>query len=206
MLRMIQSKSAEGAKTYFRDALSKSDYYINEQELPGKFHGKLAERLCLGEAVTQKIFHDLCDNINPVTGKTLTLRTNEDRTVGYDITFNAPKSVSIVSALTDDGHLITAFEESVAETMIEIERDAMARIRVGGKHEDRKTGELIWSSFLHQTARPADGSMPDMHLHSHNYVFNVSWDEVEKKYKAGQFRYIKRDMPYYLDIPGMLTT
>src|SRR5690606_34565586 len=28
-------------------------------------------------------------------------------------------------------------------------------------------------------------------------VFNATWDDVEKEFKAGQFGDIKRDMPYY---------
>src|SRR5690606_4571456 len=35
------------------------------------------------------------------------------------------------------------------------------------------------------------------HLHAHCFVFNATWDKDEKKFKAGQFRNIKRDMPYY---------
>ena len=42
MIRMIQSTAAGHAKAYFSDALQKSDYYINDQELQGKLEGKLA--------------------------------------------------------------------------------------------------------------------------------------------------------------------
>lgn len=48
MIRMIQSMSAAGAKSYFSSALNQADYYINDQELKGRFQGKLAERLGLG--------------------------------------------------------------------------------------------------------------------------------------------------------------
>ena len=37
MIRMIQSRSAGHAKAYFADALSKSDYYLNDQELTVAF-------------------------------------------------------------------------------------------------------------------------------------------------------------------------
>ena len=37
MIRMFQSQTAGQAKTYFNEALSKADYYINDQELNGRF-------------------------------------------------------------------------------------------------------------------------------------------------------------------------
>jgi hypothetical protein len=39
--------------------------------------------------------------------------------------------------------------------------------------------------------------IPDPHLHSHCYAFNTTWDDVEKKWKAGQFRDLKADAPYF---------
>jgi len=194
---MIQSVSAGHAKDYFSDALSRADYYIDGQEQNGNINGKLAERLGLPKEATKDTFFALADNLNPNTGRQLTPRSKQDRTVGYDINFHCPKSVSVAHVLSKDDHIQQAFEASVQETMREIEADAMTRVRVGGKHENRKTGELVWADFTHHTARPVDGHIPDPHLHSHCYVFNVTFDKVENKYKAGQFRDINRDMPYY---------
>ncbi len=197
MIRMIQSSSAGHAKSYFSDALSKSDYYINDQELNGSFQGKLAQRLKLEGIATKEKFFALCENINPNTGTPLTQRTIENRTVGYDINFHCPKSVSILHALAKDEHIKQAFEKSVQETMQDIERDAKTRVRKKGKYEDRSTDELLWTDFVHQTARPVEDYSPDPHLHAHCFVFNVTWDQEEKQLKAGQFRDIKRDMPFY---------
>uniref|UniRef100_UPI00300F227D relaxase domain-containing protein n=1 Tax=Stenotrophomonas muris TaxID=2963283 RepID=UPI00300F227D len=44
--------------------------------------------------------------------------------------------------------------------------------------------------------RPVDG-LPDPHLHTHCTVFNATWDETEKMWKAGQFRNLKAEAPYY---------
>lgn len=197
MIRMIQSNSAGHAKAYFSDALVKSDYYLNDQELQGRYHGRLAERLGLNEIATKESFFALCENINPKTGQPLTLRTKEERTVGYDINFHCPKSVSIVHALSKDNHILEAFQESVADTMKDIEADSKTRVRKSGKYEDRDAGELIWADFVHQTSRPVEDHAPDPHLHSHCFVFNATWDETEQQFKAGKFKDIKRDMPYY---------
>ena len=197
MIRMIQSKSEGHAKAYFSDALSKSDYYTNDQELTGRWQGKLADRLGLGGDTDKEAFFALCENIHPQTGQHLTPRTKDNRTTGYDINFHCPKSVSVMHMLAGDDHILKAFEESVNETMTVIEQDSKTRVRIKGKSEDRNTGELAWGHFIHQTARPVDGSAPDPHLHSHCFVFNATWDETEQKFKAAQFRDIKRDMPYY---------
>lgn len=197
MIRMVQSTSALQAKSYFSDALSRSDYFIGGQELAGVFRGKLAERLNIQGEATKKTFFSLCENINPNTGESLTPRTNDHRTIGYDINFHAPKSVSVAHALTNDTGILEAFNQSVAATMREIEADSMTRVRKAGQYHDRKAGELIYGDFVHLTARPVDGSAPDPHLHSHQFVFNVVWDDVEQQFKAGQFREINRDMPYY---------
>jgi len=197
MIRMIQSSSSEQAKDYFKHALNKADYYINEQELQGRLQGRLAERLRIDGRVTEYLFNALCDNLNPTTGESLTPRTKDERRVGFDINFHCPKSVSILHVLSNDDHILTAFEKSVRDTMKVIERDMKTRVRTKGQDHDRETGELVWADFTHQTARPVDGFLPDPHLHSHCFVFNATWDEQEQRIKAGQFGDIKRDMPYY---------
>lgn len=197
MIRMIQSKSSGHAKAYFSDALSKSDYYISDQELAGIWQGKLCVRLGLGGMTTKDTFFALAENRHPGTGKPLTPRTREDRTTGYDINFHCPKSVSVLHVLSGDNHILDAFRDSVTETMKTIEADSKTRVRKDGKYDDRETGELAWAQFVHQTARPVEGLSPDPHLHSHCFVFNATWDDTEQKVKAGQFRDIKRDMPFY---------
>jgi conjugative relaxase-like TrwC/TraI family protein len=197
MIRMVQCNSAAHAKNYFSDSLARADYYIDDQELNGKLQGRLAERIGISGPATKEIFHALSDNINPVTGDKLTPRTKEDRITGYDVNFHCPKSVSILHALSKDDHLLNAFQESVQETMQDIERDTKTRVRKNGRYDDRETGELVWADFIHQTARPVEGFAPDPHLHAHCFVFNATFDEQEDQFKAARFRDIKRDMPYY---------
>lgn len=197
MIRMIQSVSASHAKAYYSDALLKSDYYLNDQELSGEFQGRLAARLNIEGRATKEQFFALCENRHPLSGAPLTPRTRDNRTTGYDINFHCPKSVSVVHVLSKDDHIIEAFRQSVSETMTDIEADSKARIRKGGKYADRNTGELLWVDFTHQTARPVKDFEPDPHLHAHCYVFNATWDKTEGRVKAGKFKDIKRDMPYY---------
>jgi conjugative relaxase-like TrwC/TraI family protein len=194
---MVQTASSQHAKRYFSDALSKADYYINDQELQGVFGGKLADRLGLGKVVTKDAFYALCENRHPQNGKRLTSRTNNNRTVGYDINFHCPKSVSIAHAVNNDSRILDVFRASVEATMRDIEAQVKTAIRGKGRNGTRLTGEIAWAEFIHQTARPVEGHLPDPHLHAHCFAFNATWDGKEKRFKAAQWRHIKQSMPFY---------
>lgn len=80
--------------------------------------------------------------------------------------------------------------------MREVEQEIATRVRAGGKNGERTTGNLLWADFLHTTSRPVDG-IPDPHLRVHAYAFNVTYDPVERRYKAAEFGAFKADGPYF---------
>jgi conjugative relaxase-like TrwC/TraI family protein len=195
MLRINQQRCSAGAKGYFKDGLAREDYYTKD-EIIGRWGGKGAERLGLDGPVTKEAFHALCDNLNPVSGQKLTCRTKDNRSVAYDFTWNAPKSLSVLYTLTKDQRLLDAFRDSVKGTMAELETEAKTRVRKGGVNDERVTGNLVYGEFVHLTSRPVDGA-PDPHLHAHCVVFNATHDQAENAWKAVQFRDLKRDAPYW---------
>lgn len=200
MIRIVQATNAAQAKSYYSDALSRSDYYMPdmEQEIGGFYGGKLASRMGLsGKIATKEEFYNLCENLHPLTGAKLTPRTNKDRRVGWDVNFHCPKSFSIVHALSKDNHLMDMFCSAVSETMDLIEADAMCRVRKDGAFDNRRTGELLYNSFVHNTARPVKGHVADMHLHAHVFVQNLSWDHEEGRYKAVELGEVHKRMPLY---------
>ena len=194
MLRVRPNSSVDQAKSYF----AKPDYYLGdgEQEHKGQWRGKGARMLGLSGEVKEADWHALCDNINPQTGEQLTIRQKANRIVGYDWNFHVPKSVSLLYAETLDERILDAFRQSVDETMRDAEADMATRVRKGGKDENRTTGNMVWGEHIHLTSRPVDG-VPDPHLHAHCFVFNATFDKKEQAWKAGQFRELKRDSPYY---------
>lgn len=205
MLRITMNKSAGGAKKYYSEEYYREgqsnelEYYSEKNQVIGKWGGKATEKLGLDKNILKKDFADLCDNINPETGNKLTSRNDVDRRVGYDFTFNTSKSVSVAYTFgseDDKKEILNAFQNSVKETMSEIETGMQARVRDNGKNENRETGNIIYGEFTHFTTRPIDG-VPDPHLHSHCFVFNATYDEQDKKFKAGEFAQIKQDAPYY---------
>ncbi len=192
MLRITQQNSAKGAKAYYAVA----DYYSEGQEIIGAWGGAGARQLGLTGVVDQQSFERLCDNLDPRDGKPLTVRTRTDRTVGYDFTFSVPKSVSLLYGMTGDKEILSAFRAAVDETMREIESEMKTRVRRFNKDTDRETGNAVWAEFIHTTARPIVG-VPDPQLHAHCFVFNSTWDQEERRWKAGQFRGLKADAPYF---------
>lgn len=196
MLRFVQSVNAEQARSYYTEGLAREDYYTRDQEVVGRWGGRGALRLGLDGAVTREAFSALCGNRHPGTGGQLTPRTRDNRRVGYDLNFHAPKSVSLLYALTGDRAILETFRASVALTMERMEREMMTRVRSRRRTEDRLTGNMVWGEFVHFTSRPVDG-VPDPHLHAHCFTFNATFDEVENRWKAGQFGDLKADAPFF---------
>lgn len=127
MLRVVAHTSAAAAQKYFSEGLKREDYYLDGQEVVGKWHGKAAGMLGLEGAVTKEAFSALTQNLHPVTGEKLTPRNRAGRRVGYDLTFNAPKSLSVLYAVTQDPKVLEVFRRSVSDTMNELERLAETR-------------------------------------------------------------------------------
>lgn len=202
MLRINQSTVAQ-AKRYYRDSLDKGDYYFKavdgkHLEVIGNWHGKTANMLGLSGKVEKQEFYNLIDNKNPTDGTRLTPRTNnnDNRRAGYDFTFSTPKSVSLVYELTGDTRILDAHRQAVLDTMAEIEASVQTRIRKNGADHNITSGNIAWAEFEHYTSRPIDG-VPDMHLHTHAFVHNVTWNEQEQKFKAIQLGDTHVDRPYY---------
>jgi conjugative relaxase-like TrwC/TraI family protein len=154
--------------------------------------------LGLSGEVQEAAFHALCDNTHPQTGRPLTARTRDNRTVLYDWSWDAPKSVSLLYELSGDARILDVFRNAVKETMDEAEPEMKARVRKGNAAEDRTTGNMVHATFIHRTSRPSkEDKKPDPQLHAHVCVFNATYDETERQWKATQVRDLKRDAPYW---------
>ena len=198
ILRIHTSKSAKETIHYHTGNKTQEAYYSTDgQEFAGCWGGKGAELLGLSGRVTDEAFARLVNNRHPLTGEKLTARMRSDRRPGFDVNFNVPKSVSLLYAYTKDERIIRALRQAQLDTLLEMEEMAAARVRADGcKDGDRKTGVLVWAEIIHLTARP-EGGIPDPHLHSHCYVFNATWDGVEKKWKALQMGLIHEEADYF---------
>ena len=157
MLRITPSANADVAKQYFGKGLVRSDYYIDGQEMPGIWGGKGATLLGLSGQVEQPEYFPLCDNLHPETAEQLPPRQKDARRVGFDFTFSAPKSVSVLYELSGDERILDAFRQSVKETMEDAEHEMKTRVRIKGADHDRDTGNMVWAEFPPPLHRPAEG-------------------------------------------------
>ena len=203
MLNIEVNRSAKGVEQYFDCELAVSDYLMKE---PGIWAGRGAERLGLRGPVQRWQFVALLRNEDPTTGKRLTARTNtnrqdhgekvSNRQVGYGLVFGVPKSLSIYLAITRDQVVENIARWAVDETMRAMESEMQCKVRKGGLQEDRRTGELLYSKFFHRDSRPING-LSDPHWHVHCFLHNATFDPVEERWKAGQFRGVIADKGYF---------
>jgi conjugative relaxase-like TrwC/TraI family protein len=183
MFTAVAQKNLADAEGYFDEHLAQNDYYAAGEIRPGQWIGAGAEQLELNNVVTRDQFHALCENKNPNDGERLTLRqekTNQRR-VFYDFTCSAPKSVSVLAVTMDDDRLVSAHEEATRIAFRELETFAATRVRKQGNQRDRTTGNLVAAAFTHTSSRALDPL-----LHTHLTVFNATFDETEKRWKALQ--------------------
>ncbi|WP_187494206.1 MobF family relaxase, partial [Pantoea agglomerans] len=82
---------------------------------------------------------------------------------GYDLTFSAPKSASVLALVTGDTLLVDAHKEAVRRTLDEVEKLATTRTMTDGITEMEKTGNLVIATFMHDTSRNLE---PQMHTHA----------------------------------------
>ena len=185
MFTALVHKNLADAKRYFDEHLAQNDYYAVGEIRPGQWIGIGAERLGLKEKVTRELFCALCENQHPETGGRLTQRQQKEgqRRVFYDFTCSAPKSVSVLAVTLDDQRLIEAHEEAARLAFGELESFAASRVRKLGNQENRTTGNLVAAAFVHDSSRALDPQ-----LHTHFTVFNATFDDSERCWKALQAR------------------
>src|ERR1017187_4398960 len=184
MFTAVAHKNLADAENYFEEHLSQNDYYAAGEIRPGQWIGVGAERLGLANAVTREQFHALCENRNPNDDERLTQRQQKEnqRRVFFDFTCAPPKSVSVLAVTLDDKRLVEAHEESARIAFRELETFAATSIRKKGvENRDRVTGNLVAASFVHDSSRELDPQ-----LHTHFTVFNATFDENERCWKALQ--------------------
>ena len=88
----------------------------------------------------------------------------------------------------------------VDEAMGMLEDYATTRVRVDGQQADRRTRQpgLVRASSTRRPGPTGEDNMPDPDRHIHVVIPNLTWDDVEQKWKAVKFRPIM-DIRKYFD-------
>jgi len=205
MLGIHRSYNGEAAVHYFKQALSKEDNYYMDQDVEALWEGKASLRLGLhGKKVTQEFFKYLVNNINPDTKERLTVRNADNRRAGFDLTFSAPKSISVMYATTKDPNVLEAHRAAYRAAMLEIEASmqTQANTKYGRFYED--TGNIIYAAFDHFTSRPNETQkngeaifVPDPQMHTHCYIPNITWNDNKNRYQALEMGNVHTLAPYF---------
>ncbi|HCJ6654088.1 TPA: conjugative transfer relaxase/helicase TraI [Klebsiella oxytoca] len=166
MLSFSQVKSAGSAGNYYTE---KDNYYVTGS-MEERWQGKGAEALGLEGKVDKQVFTELLQGKLP-DGSDLTRMqdgVNKHRP-GYDLTFSAPKSVSILAMLGGDKRLIDAHNRAVTVALNQVESLAGTRVQKDGVSETVLTGNLIIARFNHDTSRAQEPQ-----IHTHSVVINAT--------------------------------
>jgi conjugative relaxase-like TrwC/TraI family protein len=105
MISIGKLADAEQVVRYLVEATTDANiqYYATRDEAPGHWTGRAAERLCLAGMVTHEELRSLLNGCDPGSGADLMERRwARQSVVAYDVTFSAPKSVSLLWAVGDD--------------------------------------------------------------------------------------------------------
>ncbi len=149
--------------------------YFLQGEKPGRWSGGAAEALGLEGPVGAAPLRRVLDGRHPTTGRPLPLRRMAHRRAGWDLTFAAPKSLSLVAALaerTDASAIAGAHQAAVADAMAWLGAHG-CRARQAG-HLEPVRGILL-ARYEHGVS---DGGDP--HLHSHVILANLAFTGGER--------------------------
>lgn len=153
-----------GQGDYYLKLAQADDYYLDASEPPGFWLGRGAAALGLSGEVVPEDFRALLQGRTP-DGRHVRNADSENRRAGWDLTWSAPKSVSV------------AWSQAEPETRAEIESCLVAAVsfgvgyletvgvvsRVGENGVVRDPARLVFAAFLHSTSR---AQQPQLHVHT----------------------------------------
>ncbi|QIR41834.1 relaxase domain-containing protein (plasmid) [Tolypothrix sp. PCC 7910] len=164
---MLTAKNTEPQQAvhYFMEG-----YY---QEGTSRWSGQGAKKLGLSGAVDQQeTFTNIVNGLSPDGSQHLAKRKldSSQRRAATDLTFSAPKSVSLQALVGGDERLVTAHQLAVQKTLELIEeRYSYTRVTTDTHRVATKTGNLVVAEFDHIETRELDP-----HLHTHAVVMNMT--------------------------------
>ncbi len=147
------------------------DYYSGGAEARGEWVGIGSRRLGLGGAVDGTALRHVLGGGDPWSGEPLRGSRSPVRVAGFDLTFSAPKSVSVLFGTGDAAwseQYEKAHDHAVVEAVSYLERSAAAVRRGSAGAEVVEADGLIAAAFRHRSSRAGDPQ-----LHSHVLVANL---------------------------------
>jgi conjugative relaxase-like TrwC/TraI family protein len=186
---MLSIRAAKAVAYYEAPEFAAEDYYAEGGRAAGRWAGRGAEARGLAGEPGGGDLAALLAGRDPSSGAELAGgRGRRPSNVAFDLTFAAPKSVSVLMALADEETrraVIEAHEAGVRACLAYLEREACF-VRRGRNGVEVLPGEgFIGAAYTHEMARSGDP-----HLHTHLVIAN--------RVKGPDGRYTAPDMrPVY---------
>jgi conjugative relaxase-like TrwC/TraI family protein len=162
-VRVNTLKGVEAGR-YYTDRLP--SYYLDGGEPAGRWWGHAAQDLGLSGKVDADAFLAVMGGQDPVTGENLGRCYGEGSVRGYDATFSAPKSVSVLFAVGDAQvreQVVEAHDTAVDAVLGWVEGHAHTRLRQHGHVVHVDAEGIMVGVFRQHTSRRLD---PQLHTHA----------------------------------------
>lgn len=182
MLSLANISSSSAATHYYE----KDDYYAKddaEHKSSSEWAGKSAEKLRLSGEVEKDDFRDIL-NGKLSNGEELGRKADGElvHAPGMDLTFSAPKSVSIAAEVHGDNRIYEAQRKAVLKTLEYIEKNLVqTRKMIDGKLVYEKADNITAALFRHGTSRNLDPQ-----LHTHCVLANIV-ERADGEYRSAFF-------------------
>ncbi len=177
---MLSIASLSAGKEHYYAKLARESYYTDGGEPPGRWWGESAELLGLVGQVEPEELSNIANGMSPSGARALVRNAKgKTRRAGFDLTFSAPKSVSVLWSQSD-AELRAAIEKaqrSAVEAALSYLEEEACRSRRGRAGVDDVKSSFVASLFDHCSARAAMNGVPDPQLHCHALIWNVTHGE-----------------------------
>jgi conjugative relaxase-like TrwC/TraI family protein len=168
---MLTLRAAKGPDYYERPEFARDDYYEEREQVRGSWVGGGAEALGLSGDTAEGALATLLDGRDPLTGAPLAgTARRRGGNVAFDLTFAAPKSVSVLAAVGDErarGAVLRAHGAGVAAALDYLETEACFVRRGRNGVRVLPAGGFVGAVYIHEMARSGDP-----HLHAHLVIAN----------------------------------
>lgn len=180
MVSLSSQMNMAVAEQYFSEHFRLDDYHNEQETVMGLWVGSGAKRLGLEGMIDKEDYRAVLHQELGRFGQAG--RPRQSEVIYYELTFNMPKSVSLV-AMRDE-RVKSLVLDCVKDHIPRMEEWARVRDRRGDKwqsEETRSTGNLVGALFVHESSRALD---PDLHVHV--VIPNMSYDSERRQWLALQ--------------------